>query len=604
MGGSDNQVGDKSQLLNTLTAYTALALKPSCVCDDNVTDVLRRLPREGVDAALLSATELDTVRTALHVTLDALTPPGALFASEEYTVDSARRAAFVQAAASRLELVCVLLSTLPHDTLFPPKLRRDEDLGAWPHGGEGVGDGGAAPGPRAAVVASSYFCGGSLAADAAPLDGLPPWSNVAAAGAANMVLNVLTQVFVALPAGGGSSATSRLAMLAASLAARAPTLRQLLLPLDVRRYGHNAHASFEASVAAQAMRSVLSQLVHPHATDVFPAAFPCLLLSLEHTACAPRTHGQLAMRCMASTVTRTALRARAPPLWHALFAGLPACELHAWPHAVRAAVACALAWAGEDASSPQLHELLTRLIDELNLRAADSARTTPILVALPELVRVARVHVLRHTCRLVPLLCEWMAGNDCDARALAASALSCCMEYIWPRAEHHVPTIWPALLRGCSQAQCSSATTSGADARAQSAMLRLAEQMHYAGGSAFARAWRNDSKVLPEVLGTFLQALTADCGVDDGHNTSNDSCIDNVTTVEPLGLDLDQDEELAQYVASDATVCAVLDEWAAGDAGALLRGTPGLMEVHEDLGKLADGGAMDEWLEKRLSLTS
>ena len=564
---------------DALAAYTLANSDVKQCCRSDVEAALRILARNAVAAPSLQAQLL----AALQLTLDALSPPGALFASDEYTVDSSWRTAFVDAAVPRLDLVCVLLSLLPQETLFPANLRRDDDSGAWPHGGEGVHDGGVAPGPRAAVLACSFTCGASLAADAAPSDGVPPWSEAAAVTAAHVVLDKLTHAFMSSM---GGTSTSRLAMLAASLAARAPTLRQPLLPPDARQAGHSAHTNWDATVAAQTMRSVLCQLVHPHSTDVFPAVFPCLLLALEHSSSAPRTHGQLAALHVATSVTRTALRSRGPPLWQALLAGLPACELHAWPHAVRAAVAHALVLAGDDATASQLHQLIAQLTDELSLRAADTERATPMLAALPQLIQIAQIQMLRHTCRLVPLLCEWMACDDPDARALAASALTCLMEYLWPRAEHHVSSIWPALAKGCSEQGNADANDRG-----RGPMLRLAEQMHYAGGDAFARAWHAHEGALPDALGSLLRQLEREQTVADANQ------------VEQVGTEtLDFDAELAHYLDSDSRVNAILDEWAAGDSAALLRNS-GTILADTDLGDLPEVAAMDAWLE-RLSLTS
>ena len=552
---------------------------------------------------------------ALHATLDALKPPGELFETDGYTPDVARRTAFVAAAAPRLELVALLLGLLPSDSLFPPRLARDDDVGAWPHGGLGVHDGGAAPGPRAAVVAASFAGGASLAPDAAPVDGVPPWSSEAAALAAEGALDALAMAFRALPACRGLQSPQQ-AALAASLAARAPTLRQALVAPDVRSAAPAASA-FDAALAAQALRSALSRLGHPHATDVFPAAFPCLLLALEHTASAPRTHGQLAAVHVAGSVTRTALRARAPPLWRALLAGLAGCEAEGWPHAVHAAVAVALALAGDDPSAEPLHDLLARLTDELSLRVGDAFRAAPILAALPGVLPVAGIHTLHHTSRLVPLLSEWMAGDDADCRAAAACALTVAMEHIWPRAEHHVASIWPALVRGWSRELLGAAP----GARAKDAMLRLAEQLHWAGGDAFACVHRGeDASALAGELGELLERLggahsglpaedveqepgaTPPETLPDEHDGPADTPPGDSRLMQTVDADLDA--ELAEYLADDSRVSALLDDWAAGDTAALLRGAGDTAE--ERWGASDDlpyGDAMGAWLNT-LSITS
>jgi hypothetical protein len=564
----------------------------------------------------------EVVLLALHATLDALKPPGELFGTDGYIPDVARRAAFVAAAAPRLELVALLLGLLPPVSLFPPRLARDDDVGAWPHGGLGVHDGGAAPGPRAALVAASFAGGASLAPDAAPADGLPPWSSDAAALAAEGALYTLAVAFGALPACSGLQSPQQ-AALAASLAARAPTLRQALVAPDARSTAPAASA-FDAVLAAQALRSALSRLGHPHATDVFPAAFPCLLLALEHTASAPRTHGQLAAKHVAGSATRTALRARAPPLWRALLAGLPGCEAEGWPHAVHAAVAVALALAGDDPSAEPLHDLLARLTDELSLRVGDTSRAGPILAALPGVLRVAGIHALRHTSRLVPLLSEWMAGDDADCRAAAACALTVAMEFIWPRAEHHVASIWPAMVRGWSREVLCAAPGSHVSGRAKAAMLRLAGQLHWAGGDAFACAHRGeDASALVGELGELLGrlggahsslGLPAEVVQQEPAAAPPETLPDEFHGAETPGdayaqpdFDANLDAELAEYLADDSRVSFLLDKWADGDTAALLR------EARDAAGAelmgpgppddLPDGDAMGAWLNT-LSLTS
>ena len=569
-----------------LVAYVG-SLRAATSVGDAELDALRQA-RDACSAGHPAPAEV--VLSALHATLDALKPPGELFGTEGYNPDAARGAAFVAAAAPRLELVALLLGLLPPDSLFPPPLARDDDVGAWPHGGLGVHDGGASPGPRAAVVAASFAGGASLALDATPADGMPRWSSDAAALAAEGVLDKLAAAFGALQACRGLQPPLQ-AALAASLAARAPTLRQALVAPDVRSLAAAASA-FDAALAAQALRSVLSRLGHPHATDAFPAAFPCLLLALEHTGQQARTHGQLAAAHLAGCVTRTALRARAPPLWRALLAGLPACEAEGWPHAVQAAVAVSLALAGDDASAEPLHDLLARLTDELSLRVGDGSRAGPILEALSGVIAVAGIHSLRHTARLVPLLSDWMAGDDEDCRAAAAGTLTVAMEHIWPRAEHHAASIWPALVRGWSL------ELHGRASRSKGAMLRLAEQLFWAGGDSGGE----EAGALTGELGELLKRLRGVNADPVADREPRDAALPETLPAERDGStkppeDADFDAALAEYLADDSRVSALLADWAAGDSAALLRGSRG---AAADGDRLADGDAMGAWLDTLL----
>jgi hypothetical protein len=416
---------------------------------------------------------------AVHATLAALCPPKDVFAQE--SVDAKAAAAFTAAAAARFSLLPRLLALLPPATLFPPALRCDPECG-WPPGGEGVQDGGAHPGAAAALAAASFSGGASLDGDAPACEGLPAWSSAAAAAAADDALAWLQRV----AAEGPLRWRDRDTLLAASLAARAPTLRLSLLVAELGApYDPAAPSGYDADVAAQTLRAALARLGHPAATQALPAAFPCLLLALEHTAAAPRLHAQQAARHLAGTAMRTSLRVRAGVLWPALLAGLLGCEERAWAPAVAAAVACAHALGGADAAAAPYHQLLSTLLTELGRRPGDPRRALPLLRAAPPLVRAMGLELLRHTLRLLPLLLEWLAGAHEEHRMLAAEALTAAMERIWPRAPDHAPTLWPALLRGF----VSSAGAAHAVAT-RDALLRLAEQLHFAGGAPFAAAWR------------------------------------------------------------------------------------------------------------------
>jgi hypothetical protein len=430
------------------------------------------------DAPLALPATADALR-AVHATLAGLRPPKEVFGQE--SVDAKAAAAFTAAAAARFGLLPRLMALLPPTTLFPPAMRCDPECG-WPPGGEGVQDGGVHPGPAAVLVAASFFCGASLDGDAPACEGLPVWSSAAAAAAAEGTLAWLHRVAAEAPLRWRDCDT----LLAASLAARAPTLRLSLLVAELGApYDPTAPSSYDADVAAQTLRAALARLGHPAATQALPAAFPCLLLALEHTAAAPRLHAQQAARHLAGTATRTSLRVRAGVLWPALLAGLLGCEERAWAPAVAAAVACAHALGGADATAAPYHTLLSTLLTELGRRPGDARRALPLLRAAPPLARAMGLELLRHTLRLLPLLLEWLASAQEEHRMLAAEALTAAMERIWPRAPDHAPMLWPALLRGF----ISSAGAAHAVAT-RAALLRLAEQLHFAGGAPFAATWR------------------------------------------------------------------------------------------------------------------
>jgi len=421
---------------------------------------------------------------AVHATLAGLTPPRAVFGLE--FVDPSAAAAFAAAAAQRLVLLPLALALLPRDTLFPAGLRLDAETG-WPAGGSGVEDGGARPGPAAALAAASYACGGSLDAEAQPDEGVPAWSSAAAAAAAEAVLDWLLQA---------AEPELRLrlrdkeSLVAASLAARAPTLRRSLFVQAIgTSYSPTAPTRLDAEVAAQALRGAVCRLGHPSATEELPAIFPCLLLALEHTAAVPRVHAQHAARHLAAAATRTSLRLRAPMLWPLLLNGLLGCEDCCWPPAVHAAVACAHVLGGDDASSPQYHELLATLLTELSRRPGDPGRALPLLRAAAALARAMRLELLRHTKRLLPFLCEWACGAADEHRLLAVETLTAAMERIWPRAPYYAPMLWPVMLQSYAQ---SAGEPHAVATRA--ALERLAEQMHHAGGQPFAAAWQESER--------------------------------------------------------------------------------------------------------------
>ena len=268
----------------------------------------------------------------------------------------------------------------------------------------------------------------------------------------------------------------------------------------------------------------------------------------------------------------------------ALLSGLGGCESEGWPHCVGAGAALALALAGCDPAAPALHALLETLLGELALRPLDAERARPALLALPSLARCAGLHLLRHTRRLLPILAEWAHGEDAQLRELAAEALTAALERIWPRAQHHAPLLWPALLRGFALA--------GREPRTRAALLRLAEQLHYAGGGAFSQAWRAAQCEQEETLELFdaLRALPIIAGADaEAKVQQSDAAGEQAADGPPskhalwarvapdpyaLGVEAEQGTDvahLARLQGEDAAVRARLDEWAAGDTGTVAR---------------------------------
>ena len=567
------------------------------------------------------------VLRAAHVTLEGLRPPCAVFGQE--VVDGAAADAFAAAATQRLALLPLLLALLPRAQLFPPHLARDQEVG-WPPGGEGTEDGGPHPGPAVAVAACSFAGGASLDADAPACEGLPAWSSAPAAAAAQ---GALAWLHSAAAGEGPLRDLDVEALLAASLAARAPVLRRSLLVPDIGApYSADAPTGYDADVAAQCLRSVASRLGHPAATDVLPAAFPCLLLALEHTAAAPRLHGQQAARHFAGAATRTCWRARAGVLWPALLGGLLACEDRAWPPAVAAAAACAHALGGDDAAAKPYHELLASLLTEVGRLPADARRALPVLRVAAPLVRVMGLQLLRHTKRLLPLLLEWLVAPEHDEhRMLAAEALTAALERIWPRASYHAPTLWPALL----QAYALSARSAHVVAT-QAALLRVAEQLHFAAGAAFAELWmaseqQGSGATSLEVAPLFLrlreladaapsvvrepdapQKQAAEEPADEPAASEEDRCQRPHPLVAPFdascwSADEDAQHDFVQLPAGcdldalldgDAHVTAVLDAWSAGDTEVLQLATLQVRDDEPPLEALDDDaeGELQSWL--------
>lgn len=581
-----------------LAWYTAASAASSAACAPPAVLAAALLALAGSDsqAALPTAS---AVLAAVHATLAGLAPPNAIFGQE--FVDQEAAASFAASAAQRLALLPLLLAQLPRDTLFPAGLRPDADSG-WPAGGKGVEDGGAHPGPAVAMAAASYASGGSLDPEAQPDEGVSAWSNAAVAAAAEAVLSWLLQ-----------AAASELRwrdgemLVAASVAARAPTLRRSLLVQPIgTAYSPSAPTRFDAEVAAQALRGAVCRLGHPSATDALPAVFPCLLLALEHPAAVTRVHAQHAARHLAAAATRTSLRLRAPVLWPPLLSGLLGCEDRFWPAAVHAAVSCAHVLGGDDAASPHYHELLAALLTELSRRPGDARRALPLLRAAAALVRAMRLELLRHTKRLLPFLCEWACGAEDEHRLLAAEALTAAMERIWPRAAHHAPTLWPVMLQSYAQ------SAGGPHAVATRAALeRLAEQMHHAGGASFASAWQESERqggaaasaaVAPlmsclralspsapqqaeKAVAEPAAALSGEAADTPPHAVAPEepaSAAPDVAPAVPSPLDelsaaLAEDAaefvlpgvDLEALLAGDARVTGALDAWASGDIDAL-----------------------------------
>jgi len=494
---------------------------------------LRRLLREPPAA--------EAVLRALHAALAQLQPPAPLCDGFAELPGDGR--AFAAAAAPRLQLLEALLPLLPPASLWPRRLAAPAEGEAWPHGGEGVAEGGPRAGPACALAAAALAGGGSLAADAEAADGLPPWSGAEAAAAAESLLRALQACWQASGGEGGGGG-----MLSCSLAARAPTLRAALLPAGPAADSLPAEGEARAAAlrAAQALRAALSRLRHPWASCALPAAHPPLLLALEALPPACRAHGALAAAHVAAHATRTALRAAGGALAAALLQRLtfqrePAA---AWPLAVRAAAALALPLG--DAPRGQLLRALAASLAQL---PGDAHCARPALRALPPLVRAEGLRLLLLTRDLLPALLEWVAqAEEAGARADAAEALTACLEVTWPRAPAHAPQIWPALLAGLRA--CSGG--GGDEARCAAALERVARQLHAAAGAAFRKTMVVDAANTP--LAALLAALQADAA---------DAEAAAAAASPPPPPDIP--------AAETDDVQAHLDAWAAGDPSALLK---------------------------------
>ena len=581
-----------------LAWYTAASTQPSNACTLPAMLSAAMLALGGREMQCAPPTTAAAM-AALHVTLAGLVPPRAVFGQE--FLEQAAATSFADRAAQRLVLLPLVLALLPRGGLFPTGLRLDADAG-WPAGGDGVDDGGMHPGPAAVLAAALYATGGSLHPEAQPSDGLAAWSNPAVAVAAEAVLDWLWQA-----AAPELRWRDREMLVAASLAARAPTLRRSLLVQEIGTpYVPTAPTRFDAELAAQTMRSAVCRLGHPSATQALPAVFPCLLLALEHPAPRPRVHAQHAARHLAASATRTSLRVRAPVLWPLLISGLLGCEDCFWPPAVHAAAACAQVLGGDDPASPQYHELLSTLLTELGRRPGDAGRALPLLRAAAPLSRAMRLELLRHTKRFLPFLSDWAVSTEDEHRMLAAEALTAAMERIWPRAEHHAPMLWPVMV------QSYELSANGPhEVATRAALERLAEQMHHAGGHAFASAWqaserKGDCAASVAPLMSRLLALReaaplaaaehAEAKVDPSAAYVEPPCAEDAAP-SPKPPDLSEDAlpellrelhsafrlvdekqehfslpgvDLDALVADDARVTDALDAWAeTGDAGAL-----------------------------------
>ena len=401
---------------------------------------------------------------------------------------------FAASAALRLRLLCALVPLLAPASLWPPGRAAPPCGETWPHGGEGVDDGGPCVGPACAVLAASFAGGGSLDADALPADGLPPWSNGEASAAAEALLAVLQAAWSEARDGGSDDAGQ--AMLSASLAARAPTLRTALLPVSPASSECCGEGRERATAlrAAQALRAALSRLRHPWVSAVLPAVHPPLMLSLEALPAACRAHGALAAVHVATHATRTAQRATGGALADALLQRLcfqrePAA---AWPLAVRAAAALALPLG----ATPRA-QLLRALTAALASLPGDAHCAGPVLVALPAAARAEGLRLLLITRSLLPALLEWVCEHN-SLRAEAAEALTACLEVTWPRASAHAPQIWPALLAGYRDCRGSASER----ARCAAALERAATQLHYAADGAFRDLWRADAAMMREDAAT------------------------------------------------------------------------------------------------------
>jgi len=468
-------------------------------------------------------------------------------------------------AAARLRLLARLLPLLPPSALWPRHALQPRDAAEpWPAGGVHQ-----LLGPPCALLAASAAGGALLRVDAAPLAGAPAWSGEAAVASANILLAQLTASWQQCGAG-AEDAPQR--MMACALACMAPELRAALLPAEDGLMGDRA----AATAAAQSLRASLARLTHPACGTVLAAALPPLLLALEAPLPAARAHAQLAALHAAASVTRTQLRHVSGPLLQAMLAGLccgrePAA---AWPLVVRCSSAVVLRLGSQEHASGPLvrrggaYQLLCALFAETQLRSGDAAAAEPVLRALPALCRSQGLSMLLHWRVAQPLLCAWAAqGGQRRCQALAAEALTAAMESLWPRAEAHASTLWPALLQGFAAAsQQRGGAAEEERGRSAAALMRLARQLHYAGGAAFRALWRDSERSAGDAeqpLFDMLRQLAA------AEEPANGAAAEGQTEALPASEE-EPFPSLEEQSADDNDVAA-LEAWAAGDSEALPR---------------------------------
>ena len=310
----------------------------------------------------------------------------------------------------------------------------DDNIGDVPEDAAATPAAAATAAARADALAAERARSGALLLcalyDAASLPALPAaWATGEAAAAAAAGLGAL--------AAGGAPARR-------ALAALHPVLVQQHFPgLDAAKMTpYQGPSVFRRALAARQLAWLAARLA---AADAITPALPCLLAAADDPAPAVQAAGALALEIVALTAPRGALVPHAGALAAAARSAVVGADAAAWPR--RAAAAVALVVALDGAIGPPTHcdALLDDWLLEGLRHAHDADRSTAWAAATPPLLTRLGASVLRGYARLMPLLLEWVAGEEEGLRRAAAVCVAAALRAAWPRARAHAAVVWRAL---------------------------------------------------------------------------------------------------------------------------------------------------------------
>ncbi|GLI60462.1 hypothetical protein VaNZ11_002620, partial [Volvox africanus] len=242
-----------------------------------------------------------------------------------------------------------------------------------------------------------------------------------------------------------------------TLAACLPVLlRERIRPIVVQRHVQSLEEgpirpytgpdTFTRAVAGRRLAWLLLRSRHPFVGEALRTSLPAVLACCDDPAPGVVQYGVAALHtaaaeCLAADLTwqRELLIEQARRL-------VVGCQEVIWPLACPAAVAIVRRIEGKDPRAVGYHRLTSDLLTEIERQAHVPVRRLTFMPAFGHLLAGLGLTSLRYTCRLMPLLLDWLHAHDARTRAAALQLLATVLRATWPRVAAHAGVLWRHML--------------------------------------------------------------------------------------------------------------------------------------------------------------